>query len=275
MRHTDWAQDELQERVYRHVLLMLIEFQLADGTTYPCHGTGFLAKVFDQYVMITAGHVLRQIEDNLKAGYPIIRSSFLDFGHSNKPPVRFVYEDAFRTYVDVDQGYDAGLVSIPAGIENALIGNGVVPVTLEDSRNVSNSMAHAVVAGVPQECCRFNIEDDEIEVVPAMFGLVFQRYEKSAVDDSPRYIFWIDKDQIIVDGYPVADIAGISGGPVLGAWPAGDGYVWLFPIGIQVAWHKPSQECVVIPIKSFYALLERVRERLHKEFAQPAADGHT
>lgn len=261
MRLTDWAQYPEQEFFYKHCLLLLLEFKSGvDGRIHKAHASGFMAKIDGEYCLFTAGHVLTDIEQNLNDGHTLEKTSILDFGHEQHLPLPIHWDGTLKVVINNEQGFDAAAIQIKQPYANALIKNGVVPLTIMDCRQVDDECLGYVVVGVPDEWREFGGDDNEpwIYMVHPIFPLEFIR-EFEGKDGSPQYRFKIELEGITADGKPLKRIEGISGGPIFGLWKTSKGHK-VYGVGLQSSWNPTSLECTVTPLEYFFKFLHLLAE---------------
>jgi hypothetical protein len=117
------SREQLYDRLCRHLVCLGIRFTRldtygnSDGKEYVYHCSCFVVAVKDKWFLVTAGHVLEDLDKLVREKAIRIESSFLAdfFGQRDavRFPTPFSYEDAPRHYIDdVKLDLDFGFIPL-------------------------------------------------------------------------------------------------------------------------------------------------------------------
>lgn len=226
--------------------------------------TGFLIRVKNSVLWITAGHVLRQIEeDPPKVGRRIIKFALADGLHPsaiNNDPVPFRFADLPRFRIENEEyGLDYAAIPIPRHEWRLLRANGTeaIPYRLWGAPNHRFDLL--CLAGVP-----VSHRSVELSRRPSggnfAFSLGCPLLPLLPMDEPPyclrkgsprvygRILGLGQSDDASIP--PLTDINGLSGGPVFGIRLQGDVMSWRL-LGVQSEWAPESQVIAACPIRPF------------------------
>jgi hypothetical protein len=279
MDSTDGDRDRLIGHMFRHFLSLGWHVQPVDAdgnATGPSTGictSGCLFEYRGVYSILTAGHVLKDIESNfLKSGKFVVHGCCLidTFGNDaiSNHPIPFVYEDAAKFFIDnADDGLDFGLVTLSDYYLALMDKNGVVAIREENWRKQCDAAIDwYAMMGLPS--CYTQVTSRVVDgrsytdygVSPTMFRI--NRLDKAPEDSIKtsyeRFVGQID------DRTPIDDIAGMSGGPIIGFGKAGgkDAY---WPVAIQSGWLPKRRITFGCPVPTIGALLDEYTEEFLRD----------
>jgi hypothetical protein len=203
--------------------------------------TGIIFEILDHWVIVTAGHVLRSIEDASKHAKVRVKAEVLvDYcgaGAKNNQPIPFKPLEQGWTYVDDDSlGLDFGLIFIRPFFKASLQTNGIMPLT-SGQWNFPSTVAfeqHAIV-GFPDEYTGGHASSS----VASMVGHVKPTYVpiRRLPDDTSKTFIRLKGE--IIDKGDQESIKGMSGGPIFGFYKEGTDVKYLLE-ALQVEWDKNS-----------------------------------
>jgi hypothetical protein len=125
-----WNDDEYVRQLMRHVVPVHFEFQKGNETTTALI-TSFVFSVEERWIVMTAGHCIKDVAKFRESGWRLNRAALLDsLGTEaiHHQPVPFDYDNARPTVLWPDPMYDYG-VMIPSLLESwAMTANGVTPM---------------------------------------------------------------------------------------------------------------------------------------------------
>ena len=196
--------------------------------------------------MLTAGHILRDIEGYLKEPRIMIGpwSVIDDFGPGkHHEPVPFDMISAPRSYVDDDEeGLDFGLVVLNDYYRKLLEANSVVPISKENwiAQSGMEFETH-IMLGLPSKFIEGKLIDGErtpkILTSRAPTMILVKELKETPADIKKKLLLrFIGK---IDDKCPLDDIDGMSGGPILGFRRGINNAYWI--VAIQSAWLKKKK----------------------------------
>jgi hypothetical protein len=226
--------------------------------------SGFVVAIRKAWLLVTAGHILKKLDQALALGQPSFRCHLADyFGPSAKNDISipFDYASTRRTSVDDDNlGLDFGLILLTPHYIKLLKDNGVEPVP-ESHWAFRDGMQFELygILGLPEELFdhtkRVSVTGHRIigGVRPVLMfatGTDAVPREKPA---APRYPWFAaqlkDKDQI-------KKAEGMSGGPIFGFEPAPDGRLMYRVLAVQGWWDKERRIVFGSRLCVFMGLLE-------------------
>jgi hypothetical protein len=209
---------------------------------------GFVISVRGQWLFVTAGHNIREVDDALQEGQiRLVTARFLDcfspdapyrdsatasfpfdYCASKRAGIFFDFDDS----VDQLDGRDFGFVKISDSMRQLLESNGIR--ALEEHMwlpPVGTVLEEHILVGIPKQL--IDVEKGKSEIV--------YRPENVCIPLKPPSSSPSDLDQAkhqrlvleLPDDMPIAKVAGMSGGPIfaIGDGPEGRGRVWV--VGIQ------------------------------------------
>lgn len=248
--------------------------------------TGFLFSIHGILLVVTAGHVIDAIHSIGREGRVIRRFRIADRGpqdgNNTGVPVRFDHAPAMKLFNwDKKDEHDYGCLAIPPFEANAILAGGTVRAlditTIPDHTEYFDAY---VLLGFPNSArtdthhChslfhrhRMHHGCPLLPVTPLPKDLI-----PAIIDQSvPRFIAKID---VSPDDDPkLADIHGMSGGPVFGLRMHSD-RVECKLVAIQSGWHKPSNTitaCYAAPL--FRPLYEEAARQIQAIIDTRSADG--
>jgi hypothetical protein len=251
----------------RHLVALCVTSRQGDGPSRFTAYSGTLLRIDDAVLWLTAGHIVRQIEDVLESSHITIDESVLAdaFGESfvSEKPVPIDLRASPRSYCDDDNGLDFGAIILHPHLVRLLIANGVA--ILEEVnwvRQHNVAFEGYMMLGLPDELTSQVLPDDGLATVsPTMIAV--RRLEEEPEGHklaSPRLT------ARIIDPIPLASVVGMSGGPILG-FAGNEKELRYWIVALQSAWLKETRTTFACPLPVFAPLLtEWVRSRT----AEPA-----
>jgi hypothetical protein len=234
--------------------------------------TGTIFEILGHWVIVTAGHVLRSIEEASK--HPKVRVEaevlvdYCGVGAKNNQPIPFKPLEQGWLYIDDDSlGLDFGLILVRPFFKASLQTNGIMPLTSGQWNYPSTVIfeQHAIV-GFPDEYTGGQASSSGASMV----GHVKPTYVpiRRLPDDTTK-TFKRFKGEIIDKGNQES-IKGMSGGPIFGFFKDGTIINYLLE-ALQVEWDK-STIVYGCPIKTIMTVLE-VRLQQYQQSQQGNAAG--
>jgi len=168
-------------------------------------------------------------------------------------PVPFAWngELAGRPFMDADD--DFGLIIIDDLTRRNLEANNIVPLTEQVWHQQPEKPDAFMLIGVPSELARPSCPVTNL--VSAML-LIDEATERPAELKETMADRWYGQVHLPKQG--LADIDGMSGGPIfsIAAGPDGRPKYWLH--AVQSAWHRPSRAVAACPTRMLGQLIDRV-----------------
>lgn len=237
---------------------------------YRC-ASGFLLQVFDTYWLVTAGHVVKDARSNQAKGVVGKNHSLLDWFSPRvvvRNPIPFDFIDASLPPIDEPEiGVDVAFIPLPSFIVQQLLQT-IEPITHErwmhqngiefDFYAILGTPAEATQQETKKEGGRESVTTYSRSCVIFVKGLDEATKADAEIVDLPTQQF---VGRILPLGI-ADDIAGTSGGLILGFKKSEDGQLRYWPVAIQSRW-RPRSGIVFgtsIPIIGMYVheqLLER------------------
>jgi hypothetical protein len=200
-------------------------------------------------IWVTAGHCMREIEDDLLGkpdDYSDIHFRFVDTLHHatvSTLPVPFDYEaERLKAWLvnteggTVERGMDFGVIFLRPHYSRPILANGIRPVAEENWRQVPDTFDKYLMLGLPAE----RVAQDNSGIWTASPALI----RVSRLDDRPDCYHEHSDDMFygVVDPESqIRNIKGMSGGPIIGAKIGDDGIGRYWMIAVQSGWYPPDR----------------------------------
>lgn len=237
---------------------------------------GFLATYRDVWVLITAGHILEQLEHSIKAGYKAYQFRIFDsLGPSaeHRAPLPFDYRSDKTWWENNADGLDFGIVVIPE-LQALLEKNQKQPIDLEaDCKDVPDHFDDYAMYGLPTVFEKLDRNGDSWSITysPTLIHL-----EDVSTEETPNHLKgkaprWflrlppVDENMPLPGEECLHEIDGMSGGPVFGIKKMENGTLRYWTIGIQSAWYPRSRIVAITPLRLLKTLLERYLQTIESD----------
>lgn len=214
--------------------------------------SGCVLDVRSVWCFLTAGHVLQEIERQRRAGLSRFSRWRLhdDFGDrvESHDPIPFDYDSNPKYFIDAD-GLDFGLIALRPYYQRLLALNGVQSIARENwDRQHRVAFDRFMLLGLPSEFT----EQDPVSVSPTFVGLSLLQQPPPGTQATayPRLYFQLAPNCDI-------DIAGMSGGPILGFAAAESAY-WV--VALQSGWFPPARITFGCPLLVLGRLMEEAMD---------------
>jgi hypothetical protein len=244
------------------------------GLGKPFTVSAFLISMRNNWFLVTAGHVLGDIEKARTKGQ-ILTDFKLDdtFGVTAKfkdHSVPFVdFDQCWKQHVDLE-GMDFGVIQISQHTGTLLQSE---PVAENCWKDIPTEFEHYYLLGAP----------DPLQVIDTVGGLHFRHvlafFEVEPISDPPetfvrpsaRVFYRIPKRLISEVGKQLDDIDGMSGCPLIGVKESGESKGHYYFLGIQSGWDPRSRLAWATPLKGIGEWLEKGFELLESRHASSTA----
>jgi hypothetical protein len=232
---------------------------LNNGAGYPGSFSGFVASVRGEWFMITAGHVIEEIEKAMQRGQKLEDWHLDDttaWGAADRNGLPFDLTGArkFRKYSE-KSGLDWGFIHIHGVYRPALERNGIVPLD-EAAWQVPTLRGYDEywLLGVPEE--KVGVSPCGRRVEREVVLIVLELIEKSAappclVKNVPRLYAKLPD----AAHQHLNSIVGMSGGPLFGAKTL-DGQVHYWVIGLQSEWDPGQRVIAACPTEPLLEIID-------------------
>lgn len=227
------------------------------GTITVGNGSGFLMVYRDVWFLLTAGHVIEEIERlfSLPVGHAsvhLVDGLGYEARYHHQYPLP--YEALRRTPVGDADRIDYGLIILNDLTIEALKANNLKPVTPENWRNPPEEFEEYFLVGTPQELVGLNSRSAvaDVEKVGAVLLPVtpINTPPEHMATPFPRFYGRINLPSGDSTHPPLTTILGMSGGPIFGMNKIGERYVYWF-YAMQSGWDESSRTIAACPFKPF------------------------
>lgn len=241
----------------RHVVPILFCFSKGDRAHFSVI-TSLLLSVRDELFLVTAGHCIDDVQRNLDGGANLERVLLIDSmgdGAMHNHPVPFYWGEDVAGRLFPDPDHDFGLVILDDITGRALLANGLVPLTEQVWELQPDKPEHFFMVGVPAELAT---PASPVTRLAAVLLKVVEAPERPAELRQTNAVRWYGHVTLPPEG--LADIAGMSGGPIFSYKRGldGQGKYWLH--AIQSAWHKPTRAIAACPTRPLGQLIVEILE---------------
>jgi hypothetical protein len=264
--------EKLYDTLCRHLVCLGVRFTRldsqgnSDGMEYLCPCSCFVISVRDRWFLVTAGHVLKELDQAVRQKKIRVESSFLAdfFGKRSavRYPTPFPYEDMPKHYID-DDGLDLGFIPLRDLFKEGMRKN-IIPISEKHwCRRHDLEIAAYWMLGFPGEVHGWfnkpiNAGEDRISVAAPVIISAEEIRDIAEIPTSvvipsttfPRFIGRINLE------IPF-DIKGMSGGPIFGLIETADGKVGYTVIALQSSWYEDSRIILGCPIHVFGKIIDR------------------
>lgn len=259
----------LRHNAGRHFVALTYRLR-KDKEVHNCYASGFLVELSGEWFLLTAGHWLEHEETGLKrqlaAGYRIDKIAIADSfaGHTGSPlPFAFQLEDWLAIYDDIE-GFDFAALPIHSFYRRGLEAVGVSPIELHATGPAEFRVdSQLALVGVPAESFSKKGADTEMKLVimplspytgdalPARGDTLLAQLPANPTDPAHR----------------VANVVGMSGGPVFRITTKAGMQKKYWLVGIQSGWYERSRVVRFCPVESFVAALQELVENSRRTAA--------
>ena len=261
----------------RHLVALCITFQHLDDKKQPIGdikfdaSPGIVINIRGIYYFLTAGHILKDLENLLSKKMALIYSSVLadTFGiNSTSPqPIPFDFLNEPKFFIDNDdEGLDFGLIMLRKYYIELLDKNGIIAIHEENwiKQNSVDFHSYAML-GLPYEFITEiqRASDQNMQTLGTVSPtLIFIQKSTNSIENLkktkyPRFIGQMPNDM------PLRSIIGMSGGPIFGFNHDTPMRYWI--VAIQSAWLKTRKIIFGCPIPVLANLLTKWTDEVLKE----------
>jgi hypothetical protein len=252
----------------RHLVALNVAWDGSDGARRAAACSCFVVEINGFWVLLTAGHILKELSDDLPS-VTGVRSSLFDgwAPTASQLPIPFDLLAGDRYVVDED-GFDLGLVRLPWLVEQNLRANRIVPFAETGWRNPppTETLFRYAVIGLPEQFITRESTEDSLRVAVNPTFVYLNRVEPPTDMRKPFPSFYGRLADDLYNphaGVSLEGMAGFSGGPIIGFAKRDNGEVAYHLIAVQSAWRR-DHRVVVGP------LMAAVAAQLDREIAASA-----
>jgi hypothetical protein len=255
--------DEFMKRAYRHFLRHAVcitaNARFADGREDTLVATGFVVAVGDQWMISTAGHFLKFIDEDVKGGLVRLSETMIATHFGPDAKVRaadyFPLVETPAAYLDNDEsGLDFGFIFLSDYVKAGIAANNVVPITEDNwTRHNRQEFDGYFLVGFPKE-----IADRYAKIGRRGYAPVMISVEKTnPAEPSTPYPRFEGRLTHPID----FSLQGMSGGPIIGVRQAADGIHLAYSIvAMQSSWNRKDR-IFGCPVKTYGDLMLEALER--------------
>ena len=239
--------------------------------------SSFIVCVNKIWFLITAGHILKDIEDRIQSGRKIVRArlvdSFQDNNNSNSIPFDFVEAPKIPIYSEED-GIDYGAIMLRNFYVRSLYADGSRAINEKENENIPDKADKYFIVGFPTQAR--NIESTSNEnggIINIDIGCPLIPIQP--VDEPPIELKMKEKRFYarvpIIEGNRYAkdgrmtDIDGMSGGPIIAVKQIDSNTIRYWIIAIQSGWLKSKRILAACYMKPFIKALQGGIKKLRTE----------
>jgi hypothetical protein len=271
-----------RDRAHACVILALDQPDRAKSTGVPLRDnsimcfSGFVMQSFESWFLVTAGHILANIDTVVRSGQEgILQSRVIDFfgpkaTHRTLVPMQYADTDKYYEY-DKASGTDFGFIHLRPLICANLIQNHVIPV---DRRMWANECTPDFegyfMIGLPTELMKHQTKarkpGDEASIDLRVAMIPVHKLDDVPADLSshsePLFAGIIPPEES-----GVVDIDGMSGGPVIGVRKLPDGSAIYAVVAVQSAWYRSRRIILAYPFPPLARRMELEIRKLRPDLA--------
>ena len=228
--------DEIISFFYRHIVPIVFVFQ-KDEEKYEAQISSFVISIKGKWFLVTAGHCLLQIDENIKNGYKFIKCGLVDSLGTNPKDhfyVHFTYQESKKLIID-ESGLDIGLILLSDYYKELLQFNDVVALSEDCWESQPENPDSYALVGIPD--LLIGKDKKGFEFHPAIFGVnkCESKPEVFPNVETPRFY-----GQINLEG-KIDDIGGVSGSPIFAFKIDNQGKLRYWLIAVECSWLNESQ----------------------------------
>lgn len=237
----------------------------------------FIVCVNDIWFLITAGHILKYIEDRIQSGRKIIRSrlvdSFRDSQNINSIPFDFVEAPQIHIYSDED-GIDYGAIMLRNFYIRSLFADGSRAINEKENESPPDKADKYFLLGFPTQARKIEstLNENGGKIIQD-FGCILtpiQPVYKPPIELQKKEKRFYAKVRII-KGNPYAkdgimtDIDGMSGGPIIAVKKVDSKTIRYWVIAVQSGWLKSKRILAACYMKPFIKALQGGIKKLKEQ----------
>lgn len=219
--------------------------------------SGFLLQVKDRHCLVTAGHVLADIDERLKEnGHVAKQHSIFDIWSPRatvmeRIPFDFTDAEAIVLEYRPDLGIDIAVIELP-DLYLKMLDQAIEPFTHERwIHQYKVDFDFYAILGIPAEAAVEDINGSSVATYPEPQVIFVNAAPPVVADDAntplPQFF------GKIMPGDPVGDIGGTSGGPILGFRKNDAGQLEYWPVAVQSRW-RPGSRTITGTSLPYFAL---------------------
>lgn len=233
-----WRDSSALQFFCRHLVALCITYRrLANDEDRFTAYSGTLIRIYNGVFLLTAGHILEDLDRARKSAELKITSAVLadtfGLGRMSDIPIPFDLTNAHLFYIfDEEEGLDFGVIALSPYYVRLLAKNGAVAIEEKDWLYQADVRFDGyVMLGLPDEFSSKTVSSTGHGMVtPTMFGL--RRLDAppngAPVTTHPRFVGQINERA------PIKSVVGMSGGPIFGFCFGEQTRYWV--VALQSTW---------------------------------------
>jgi len=254
----EWPpKDEVVGFFNQHIVPIFFTFKKGEKRHSGVITTSVLS-ILDQWFLVTAGHCIEQIEDNVKKyGYIIEKCRLIDsagleakFHH----PIPFDYDGAYPTH-SKNPDFDYGLILIREHYRSLLQANGIIPLNEEVWEKQPENPDFFLLLGVPDQLTE--IENEKLRIIATLHVIEPFESRPDCFSETSAPTFY-GKIRL---SHPVTNIEGMSGGPVLSFKKTKTGELKYWLHAMQSRWILSKKYIAACLTKPFAGYIKNIIEK--------------
>jgi hypothetical protein len=218
------------------------------------HASGFVISVRDRWFLITAGHVIEEIEEAQKLGY-MFSDWYLDdtgaAGAKSSIVIPFDYDNAPKFWFHDGSGADYALISLHPHYRRLLESNNIVALSEQAWRTgMPNDFDVYWMLGVPNEFVEATPGNSQIQKSDVIIAI--DRLDEPPDEmctELPR-LYGKIPDELGDEEQALTSIKGMSGGPIFG-FKLSNGQLRYWIVALQSGWLQRGRIIAGCPIEIF------------------------
>ncbi len=208
--------------------------------------TAFVLSISDQWFLVSAGHCLDEIEENIKRGYKISNCRLVDslgLGAKYYDSIPFDYEGSFPVRLSGNPNFDYGFIYLTPYYRRLLEKNNIQPLDEEVWKKQPSKVDFYALIGLAQELT--TVTSESMEARPSLHRIIPLDAKPEGFPQTEISLFY---GRVLIGG-PVRSIKGMSGGPILAFHQEEDGHLKYWLIALQSSWLPQSRYICAYPTK--------------------------
>lgn len=239
--------------------------------------SAFVISVQNIWFLITAGHILRDIETRIKSGRRIVKARLIDSlqDNQNKMSIPFDFHDAPKAPIyREEEGIDYGVILLRACYVRLLVAGGTRAFNENEYKDLPGKAEKYFLLGFPSQARKINHTRRELGGnITIDIGCPLLPIQP--VDDPPAELRLTEKrfyvkvpiipgNRYAEDGI-MTDIDGMSGGPIIAVKKINSGEIRYWIIGVQSGWLKSKRILAACYMEPLINALQGCIKRLKGE----------
>jgi len=229
--------------------------------------TSFVLSIRDQWLLVTAGHCIGDVNNLLNNhAYKISRCCLIDSGGldaKHTEPIPFDYNGSSPVKLSDNPDYDYGLMFLDDNYRMLLEKNSIIPLNETVWKLQPKKVDFYMLLGVPWEL--FTTSINKVHFVTSLHKIepLSERPDEFHETDAPTFYGRIKL------GNNLTTIKGMSGGPIFSFHQKENGELKYWLHALQSRWVSGTRNiaaCLTTPLASF---LEEVMDGKHRHLLPP------